>query len=210
MRIVAGEFRNRRLAGPTWKGLRPTSDKLRETLFNILAPRIAGARVLDAYAGTGAVGLEALSRGAAHATFVDADGRAVALIERNLAVPGVEGRYTIHCGDVGAVLLLEPQAPDSFFQWGFFLSILSRTEYVEGYVMEPTGERMLAEDPALRAEFDARLAEDPDFAADPRARLQWLYQRTPFFDPRWRLYPVAREESMAVGARSSERRFITR
>ena len=56
MRVIAGSLKGRRLKAPTWDGLRPTSDKLRETLFNILAPRIAGARVLDGYAGTGAVG----------------------------------------------------------------------------------------------------------------------------------------------------------
>ena len=71
MRIIAGSLKGRRLKAPTWDGLRPTSDKLRETLFNILAPRIAGARVLDGYAGTGALGIEALSRGAAHVTFVE-------------------------------------------------------------------------------------------------------------------------------------------
>ena len=83
MRVIAGRFKGRRLKAPTWDGLRPTSDKLRETLFNILAPRIEGARVLDGYAGTGAVGIEALSRGAAHVTFVEQDRRAVALIEAN-------------------------------------------------------------------------------------------------------------------------------
>ena len=85
LRVIAGEFKGRRLKTPTWEGLRPTSDKLRETLFNILAPRIEGARVLDGYAGTGAVGLEALSRGAAHVTFVEKDRRAAALIEENAA-----------------------------------------------------------------------------------------------------------------------------
>ena len=70
MRIIAGTLKGRRLAAPTWDGLRPTSDKLRETLFNILAPRIRGARVLDGYAGTGALGIESLSRGAATAVFV--------------------------------------------------------------------------------------------------------------------------------------------
>ncbi|MEM9593550.1 MAG: M14 family metallopeptidase [Acidobacteriota bacterium] len=95
-------------------------------------------------------------------------------------------------GDL-AVLLLEPGSPDSFVRWGFFHSVLSRTEYVEAYVMEPTGERMLAEDPELRKTFEAKLASDEAFAADPRARLQWLYQRSPFFDPKWRLYPVGRE-----------------
>jgi len=85
MRIVAGAWKGRTLKSPTWEGLRPTSDRLRETLFNILAPRIAGARVLDGYAGSGAMGIEALSRGAAHVTFVERDPRAVALIEANLA-----------------------------------------------------------------------------------------------------------------------------
>jgi 16S rRNA (guanine(966)-N(2))-methyltransferase RsmD len=85
MRIVAGQWRGRTLKAPTWDGLRPTSDRLRETLFNILGPSIAGARVLDGYAGTGAIGIEALSRGAAHVTFVERDARAVRLIEANLA-----------------------------------------------------------------------------------------------------------------------------
>jgi hypothetical protein len=59
--------------------------------------------------------------------------------------------------------------------------------------MEPMAERMLAEDPELRGEFEKELAEDEDFAKSPRERLQWFYRRTPFFDDRWRLYPVARE-----------------
>jgi 16S rRNA (guanine966-N2)-methyltransferase len=85
LRIVAGEFKSRQLKAPTWDGLRPTSDRLRETLFNVLGPSVGGARVLDGYAGTGAIGIEALSRGAAHVTFVERDPRAVRLIEENLA-----------------------------------------------------------------------------------------------------------------------------
>ena len=88
MRIVAGTFRGRQLKSPTWDGLRPTSDRLRETLFNILGPSVRDARVLDGYAGTGAIGIEALSRGAAHVTFVEKDPRAVKLIEANLALLG--------------------------------------------------------------------------------------------------------------------------
>ena len=95
MRVIAGELKGRRLAAPDWPGLRPTSDRLRETLFNVLAPRIGGARFLDGYAGTGAVGIEALSRGAAHVTFVEHDRRAQALIETNLAHCGVKDRYAI-------------------------------------------------------------------------------------------------------------------
>lgn len=93
-----------------------------------------------------------------------------------------------------AVLLLEPASKDSLFQWGFFHSILSPTEYVEAYIMEPMAERMLAEDPALAEEFRRKLAADAEFRGVARARLQWFYQRTPFYDERARLYPVGREE----------------
>jgi 16S rRNA (guanine(966)-N(2))-methyltransferase RsmD len=83
MRIIAGTNKGRALKAPKWDGLRPTSDKLRETLFNIIAPRIDGARVLDVFAGTGAIALEALSRGAAAATCIEHDRRAALLIEEN-------------------------------------------------------------------------------------------------------------------------------
>jgi 16S rRNA (guanine(966)-N(2))-methyltransferase RsmD len=95
MRVIAGTLKGRRLVSPKWPGLRPTSDKLRETLFNVIAARVPGARVLDAYAGTGAVGIEALSRGAAYVTFVDRDPRALALIDDNLRRCGVTDRYVI-------------------------------------------------------------------------------------------------------------------
>ena len=88
-------MKGRRLETPDWQGLRPTSDKLRETLFNVLAARVGEARVLDGFAGTGAVGIEALSRGAAHVTFIEADSRAAKLIERNLQHCAVGDRYAI-------------------------------------------------------------------------------------------------------------------
>ena len=95
-------------------------------------------------------------------------------------------------GDV-VVLLLEPQSSESLFAWGLFPEVLSRVEYIEGYAIAPLAERMLAADPALKAEFEAKLAADPEFAANGDARLQWFYERTPFYDDRYRLYPVARE-----------------
>jgi 16S rRNA (guanine966-N2)-methyltransferase len=104
MRIIAGEFKGRRLKAPKWDGLRPTSDKLRETLFNVLAPRIAGARVLDVFAGTGAVGLEALSRGAVRAVFIESDRRAAALIHENVTLCGVSDRCAIIRGAAERVL----------------------------------------------------------------------------------------------------------
>ena len=95
MRVIAGSLKGRRLKTPDWEGLRPTSDKLRETLFNILAPRIAGARVVDAYAGTGAVGIEAISRGAREVIFIDHDRRAQELIAGNLAHCGITTGYNV-------------------------------------------------------------------------------------------------------------------
>ncbi|HEX9366537.1 MAG TPA: 16S rRNA (guanine(966)-N(2))-methyltransferase RsmD [Vicinamibacterales bacterium] len=111
MRIVAGEFRGRQLKSPTWDGLRPTSDRLRETLFNILGPAVRGARVLDGYAGTGAIGIEALSRGAAHVTFVEKDPRAVNLIEANLAALSASGAI-IRAGFAEAAVRLAGQVFD--------------------------------------------------------------------------------------------------
>jgi len=113
VRVISGRLKGRRLKTPTWEGLRPTSDKLRETLFNILAPHVPGARVLDGYAGTGAIGIEALSRGAAHVTFIEKNRRAVALIEENLKACGVEGGYTIRCAELVAALDVLPAA-DAF------------------------------------------------------------------------------------------------
>jgi 16S rRNA (guanine966-N2)-methyltransferase len=95
IRVIAGTLKGRRLATPTWDGLRPTSDRLRETLFNVLAPVVAEARVLDGYAGTGALGIEALSRGAAHVTFVEGDTRAQRLIQENAARCGLADGYVI-------------------------------------------------------------------------------------------------------------------
>lgn len=95
-------------------------------------------------------------------------------------------------GDV-VVLLLEPQSSESFFAWGMFHEVLNRVEYIEGYAIAPLAERMMAADPGLKAEFEAKLAADPAFAADGDARLQWFYERTPFYDDRFRLYPIARE-----------------
>jgi murein tripeptide amidase MpaA len=95
-------------------------------------------------------------------------------------------------GDL-AVYLLETRSPDSFFQWGFFLEVLQRAEYVEAYVMEPLARNMLERDPALKAAFEEKIAADTEFAADPQARLQWFYQKTPYYDQRWQLYPVGIE-----------------
>jgi 16S rRNA (guanine966-N2)-methyltransferase len=89
VRVVAGAFKGRRLQAPRGARTRPTADRVREALFSILGD-LEGARVLDLYAGSGALGIEALSRGAESALFVERDPRAVAAIERNLAAVGVD------------------------------------------------------------------------------------------------------------------------
>jgi murein tripeptide amidase MpaA len=99
------------------------------------------------------------------------------------------------------VLLLEPESPDSFFQWGYFLEILTRTEYVEPYVMEPLARAMLANDPDLAEAFERKLEVDPHFASSPTARLGFFYRRTPYYDGTHRLYPVGRSLAAGVSAR---------
>ena len=104
MRVIAGQYKGRRLMAPTWGGLRPTSDRLKETLFNILSDRVRGARVLDGFAGAGALGIEALSRGAAAVTFIDQDRQAIDLIGANLRHCGISSGYVmIRDGFVGAL-----------------------------------------------------------------------------------------------------------
>jgi 16S rRNA (guanine(966)-N(2))-methyltransferase RsmD len=123
MRIIAGTLRGRRLNGPGEArrgkpapiGFRPTSDSLRETLFNVIGPSIAGARVLDGFAGTGAVGLEAISRGAAHVTFVEREAQALAVLRDNVVRCGVEEVCAIVGGDFASFASRQPKpGPFSF------------------------------------------------------------------------------------------------
>jgi len=90
LRIIAGKFRGRNLKSPPSLEVRPTSDRLRETLFNIIVPRIADARFLDLCAGSGAVGIEAISRGASHATFIDNSRVMCTLVKANLELCRIE------------------------------------------------------------------------------------------------------------------------
>jgi len=95
-------------------------------------------------------------------------------------------------GDL-VTILLEPSSADSLLQWGFFQPIFQRTEYGEPYIVEPLAEQMLAADPALKAEFEKRLATDEAFRSSPEARLDFFYSRSPYADSAWRVYPIARE-----------------
>jgi 16S rRNA (guanine966-N2)-methyltransferase len=104
MRIVAGEFRGRKLLSPRGGSIRPTADRVRESIFNIISSRILEARVLDLFAGTGALGLEALSRGAAQAVFVDQNMEAIRLIRSNTELCGAQERTQVIQGPVHRVL----------------------------------------------------------------------------------------------------------
>jgi 16S rRNA (guanine966-N2)-methyltransferase len=124
MRVIAGALKGRRLISPRWPGLRPTSDRLRETLFDIVGARVTGATFLDLYAGSGAVGIEALSRGASHVMFVERDPRALVLIRENLARCGVAGGYAIIRADAARL--------DSAHVAGRFDLVFVDPPYAEG------------------------------------------------------------------------------
>jgi 16S rRNA (guanine(966)-N(2))-methyltransferase RsmD len=104
MRVIAGTYRSRTLAAPHGLDTRPTSDRLRETLFNVLAPRIEGAVFLDLYAGSGANGIEALSRGAAQVVFVERASPAIAAIRANLNALGIRDGFQLETRSVVASL----------------------------------------------------------------------------------------------------------
>ncbi|HEY4050842.1 MAG TPA: 16S rRNA (guanine(966)-N(2))-methyltransferase RsmD [Acidobacteriaceae bacterium] len=104
MRVIAGTYRSRPIAAPAGASTRPTSDRLRETLFNVLAPKVEGARFADLFAGSGAVGIEALSRGAGHVSFVENANPAIATIRANLASLKIVTGFRIDTRGVPAAL----------------------------------------------------------------------------------------------------------
>ena len=97
-----------------------------------------------------------------------------------------------------AVHLLEPEAPDCLLAWGLMNTIFEQKEYAESYVMEPIAQRMLAENPELKREFEEKLRSDEQFAGDPRARLGFFYRRSPYWDQTLNVYPIARLMDDAV------------
>lgn len=141
MRIIAGDWRGTRLYGPKGMDIRPTADRLRESVFNILGARVSGKNVLDLFAGTGAMGLEALSRGASHATLVDNSSRALDLIRRNIAKVKAQDKTTIFrwdlaqnlrclkAGDRFDVVFVDPP-----YGKGFVHSTLDRLSAFEGHL----------------------------------------------------------------------------
>jgi 16S rRNA (guanine966-N2)-methyltransferase len=133
MRVIGGEFRSRLLKSLPGAEIRPTPDRLRETLFNILAPSVPGSVFLDAYAGTGSVGIEALSRGAERAIFIEKSPDAIALIQENLGLLGLRSRAVVHRGnaakkldlDQATIVFLDPPYPDTA-EYGLALDALGR------------------------------------------------------------------------------------
>lgn len=104
MRVIAGQLRGRRLRAPEGPQVRPTSDRVKEALFSILGAHVVGARVLDLYAGTGALGIEAISRGATAVTFVEQHPATITYLRQNLTLCGLSDRATIHTGPVDRIL----------------------------------------------------------------------------------------------------------
>jgi 16S rRNA (guanine(966)-N(2))-methyltransferase RsmD len=157
MRVIAGKYRGRNLKGPPSLQVRPTSDRLRETLFNVIAARIEGARFLDLCAGTGAIGIESLSRDAAHVTFVDQSRKMVALIKSNLELCRVsEENYRIVHSSAAEFLGLAAKRNDDPWDLVYF-----DPPYADDYlpVMELLAARtntLLAEDGLLIVEHDKR------------------------------------------------------
>ena len=119
MRIIAGEFRSRTLEAPAGLATRPTTDRLRETLFNVLAPRIEGAVFLDLYAGSGAVGIEAISRGAASVVFVERAEAALKVLRKNMERLGIDAGFRIQTVGVSASLRRLAAGPGTGFDLVF-------------------------------------------------------------------------------------------
>ncbi|HKG23262.1 MAG TPA: 16S rRNA (guanine(966)-N(2))-methyltransferase RsmD [Blastocatellia bacterium] len=114
MRVIGGKYRGRRLRAATGLDVRPTSDRLRETLFNILAPSIRGSRFLDICAGSGAVGIEALSRGAAHVTLIERSRPTFAIIRENLRALAIGGEARVINSEAGEEISRLARAGESF------------------------------------------------------------------------------------------------
>lgn len=149
MRVVAGSLRGRAIVAPEGQATRPTTDRVREALFNALASAggIDGTRVLDLFAGSGALGIEALSRGASHCTFVERDRMAVEAIRRNVENLGLGDRTALVVGDVLSRLPALPPAdlvladpPYGFAEWTTLLDGLRRLTSTTGLVVLESGD----------------------------------------------------------------------
>ncbi len=143
MRIIAGEFRSRRILPPASDTTRPITDRVKQSLFDILTPWMDSARVYDCFAGTGSMGLESVSRGAAHATFFEADRSAATLLRKNIATLGVQSRSTVIDRDL--------------FKWFESAPTPARADKVDIIFLDPPY-RFVTERPDEMRKLAARLA----------------------------------------------------
>ncbi|TMP25653.1 peptidase M14 [Pseudoalteromonas rubra] len=111
-------------------------------------------------------------------------------VSSSLSLSGWYKVSTQQAGGELATHLLHPEAPDSLFAWGDFPGVFQRTEYVENYALEPFARKMLKDNPAMALAFDKKISEDKAFADDPKARMEWLYKRTPYYDQAYLKYPI--------------------
>jgi 16S rRNA (guanine966-N2)-methyltransferase len=142
MRVIAGEAKGRTLLAPKGTGTRPATDRIRETLFQILEPDLGGTRVLDLFAGAGTMGIEALSRGAAHATFVERAATALEALRKNVASTGFAGRSEIVAANV--IGFLDRGAPAERYDFAFLDPPFADVAILEATLAHPTLSAALA------------------------------------------------------------------
>ena len=173
MRVIAGTFRSRQLVAPRGSETRPTSDRLRETLFNILAPRLDGCRFVDLYAGTGAVGIEALSRGAEHVWFAEDAKSALAALRTNLAALKIERGFTLESRGVGALLQRLSKLNQSVDLVFLDPPYEAEAEYAEtlNFFGSARGREMLAPDALVIAEHRKKMNLAARYGALEQTRL---------------------------------------
>jgi 16S rRNA (guanine(966)-N(2))-methyltransferase RsmD len=173
MRIIAGEFRSRLLAAPRGMDTRPTSDRLRETLFNILGPRVQGSRFVDLYAGSGAVGIEAISRGAIHVHFAENAPPALTAIRENLKILGITKNFMLH--ERPALGALERMREQGSTQDIIFLDPPYEAEKEYEQILRMLGgtahARLLAPDALVVAEHAKRTPLAESYGALTRTRI---------------------------------------
>jgi 16S rRNA (guanine966-N2)-methyltransferase len=169
MRVIAGKYRSRRLIAPAGIQTRPTSDRLRETLFNVVAPLVEGSTWLDLFAGTGAVGIEAFSRGARTVCFVESSSRAARAILANLASLGIgEGVEVLERDAMAALSLLEAQP--AAFDFCFLDPPYRKADIYEQILSFLSESRLLKPGGLVIAEHDKRFDPGESFGTLRRRR----------------------------------------
>ena len=171
MRIVAGTLRSRQLKSLKGLALRPTSDRLRETLFNILGARVEGSRFLDLFAGSGAIGIEAISRGAVSAVFVENHSAAVRLIRANLASLRIESGARVVLAEVAAAIRTLEKLPDTAFDFIFLDPPYAEEKQYEGTLRALEKSLLAGESTIVIAEHRKTLALPASLGALERVRI---------------------------------------